>query len=931
MKYDLYINNELCDLDSDSLIVLTYTMELLTNPTAVKNNYSHTVELPQTERNDVIFSHFYRNDYKAGNTNFAPLQQVPFAIYNELGEIAERGYIKLDEVAIDNTSYKYKVTLYGGLGSFFYAMSANANGDALKLGDLQYMSDIANETQLNFPITASYITSAWSNLENGAERYSVINFAPAYNGKPSGDFDAQTAIYLAQRSEIENDKSPLLNPVYGFGDLTIDKMTPTSLSYVVNSSGKNTPEIFATKVKLAKDFTEWETKDLRAYLQRPVLSIRKFFEAVQRRANDAGYTLNLDSGFFNDNNPYFAKSWLTLPSLQTLTKEGKQGQAQLSAVLNIDGTATTQEIAINTELPSLTGYEYGIDFENVKVYIPQISIAVDNSEISKNVTELRFDGSLLSIDEGQPHYDRACVAWFVQAYAIDANGNIMGVSDVTIVGKYADYTSEDIATFAGFEPLTVAGGSVGYKFANDNKLRKTEIGTATTTFNCVSNIELNIETAPNADTIMLKVTKAVWLGKDNAPANVLFATGVLAQQITYSGVDSSVYGTAEVTANETVRSGSIINKSDLLDIGKTPLDLLLSYAKLFGLQWLYDRNDNSVTLMQRTDFYKGGSAVDWSDRIDQSKEQTVTPYEFDKRYYDFELETVGEWADAYEEKYGKVYGAQRVNTGYTFDNENKNLLDGNSLKGCAEVLEQSKYYNNITENDQICPSVFLEGGEYTTYTDGETSTEQIQTPTNSASIEYMQEGLQGYDLIAKPQLHTADNSAIDEGLMLLLYNGSFSTIGTPYERFRLTDDVPEMAILNEGKLCWLLEGAWRNFAPRIVPMPHFVRASDGVSLDMGVPQELDNPDPDTKAVQNSIYSQYWRDYLGDRYDQNSRVLSCYVDLQGVQVRNALFRNFYYFDNAVWVLNKITNYSLTTTGTTKCEFVKVQDIKNYKGE
>ena len=98
---------------------------------------------------------------------------------------------------------------------------------------------------------------------------------------------------------------------------------------------------------------------------------------------------------------------------------------------------------------------------------------------------------------------------------------------------------------------------------------------------------------------------------------------------------------------------------------------------------------------------------------------------------------------------------------------------------------------------------------------------------------------------------------------------------------------------------------------------------------MGVPKEIDNPNPNIEAVQNSIYAQYWAKYIADRYNENSRVLTCYVDLRGLQIGNNLFRNFYFYDNAVWVLNKISNYSITTEGTIECEFVKVQDVKNYK--
>ena len=42
----------------------------------------------------------------------------------------------------------------------------------------------------------------------------------------------------------------------------------------------------------------------------------------------------------------------------------------------------------------------------------------------------------------------------------------------------------------------------------------------------------------------------------------------------------------------------------------------------------------------------------------------------------------------------------------------------------------------------------------------------------------------------------------------------------------------------------------------------------------------------------------------------------------------LLRRFFWYDNSLWVLNKITNYSLTTYDPAECEFVQVRNIENY---
>jgi hypothetical protein len=40
------------------------------------------------------------------------------------------------------------------------------------------------------------------------------------------------------------------------------------------------------------------------------------------------------------------------------------------------------------------------------------------------------------------------------------------------------------------------------------------------------------------------------------------------------------------------------------------------------------------------------------------------------------------------------------------------------------------------------------------------------------------------------------------------------------------------------------------------------------------------------------------------------------------------RKFYWFNNAIWILNKVDSYDVNDFGTTRCEFIKVQDTNNY---
>ena len=101
------------------------------------------------------------------------------------------------------------------------------------------------------------------------------------------------------------------------------------------------------------------------------------------------------------------------------------------------------------------------------------------------------------------------------------------------------------------------------------------------------------------------------------------------------------------------------------------------------------------------------------------------------------------------------------------------------------------------------------------------------------------------------------------------------------------------------------------------------------SLDIGMPRQLDIPGIYYREGV-TIYDIAWKAYIADRYDVDTEVMRCRVDFRGIglQVGNGLLRRFYYYDGSLWVLNKITNYSMTTYDPVECEFIRVQDKANY---
>jgi hypothetical protein len=141
-KISLYIGDLLVDLDDQSFILFNYTMDDLENPTIVKNSFSQQITLRGTPTNNKVFGYYFRPDRRISNaggetgSDFNASQKTPFTIYNEMNEVIESGYVKLDSVATMKVP-EYKVTLYGGLGSFFYSLSYDEQGNKRSLASLQ--------------------------------------------------------------------------------------------------------------------------------------------------------------------------------------------------------------------------------------------------------------------------------------------------------------------------------------------------------------------------------------------------------------------------------------------------------------------------------------------------------------------------------------------------------------------------------------------------------------------------------------------------------------------------------------------------------------------------------------------------------------------------------------------------------------------------
>ena len=81
---------------------------------------------------------------------------------------------------------------------------------------------------------------------------------------------------------------------------------------------------------------------------------------------------------------------------------------------------------------------------------------------------------------------------------------------------------------------------------------------------------------------------------------------------------------------------------------------------------------------------------------------------------------------------------------------------------------------------------------------------------------------------------------------------------------------------------------------------------------------------------SNCYNIYWKKYIEEITDKNSRILECYLALRPYDYAELSFRKNYYIDGAYWRLLKVTDFDGNSESTTKCEFLKVEPKDAFVG-
>lgn len=814
--------------------------------------------------------------------HFNPMKRVPFLLYvDEM--VVERGYCQLVAINRKSRGYTFSLSLFGGLGEFFYNLQTDADGETKSLADLDFGQD------LGFTINAAKVQEVWDDLIAG--NLPTIGFVPMHNGAPAS-VDGKKAL------------------IKGGG-------LPTS---IVDGSDTYSQKLGYILASLERKYTEWEIGDLRSYLQRPALRFKDFLAAVCNPANNGGWTVNLDSGFFNEDNPYYEKTYLLLPQLNVEESTDEIcDDGSVQAVSDYPTTATKVKtlqpvsscLSLDRTYIDLSG---SASNAYVKVSLP----------IQLAVTGLTNQGDLYLTNRVSHHTENKTICMMAAAY--DEGGSLLAVSNRYVftskshrnetgdVKKPAAPVATTDAQIDGY--FTYQGGE--YVFRTDDNAANIfalVIDKIPRPSSSAHKIQVRFYIQMTTDGIPTLNTKRKGENSSNVNvSNTQFSCRLLAG----SNNNLSLVEPTQYASDSRVSQEALLNSLE-----QSPLEILLSYTKTFGLMWIQDNLQNSVSLYKRENYYTG-EVSDIHNRIDYGKGWKATPVSAESNNYTLENEyPETTLSKAYESDYGRTYGGVRLKVGYDFGKEKIETMEKVELKGYVEGALSGSGYWKYRNADGNLPSPIADGMKVTYYKEsgGETQTKDVEynlfnvtaiTKTNSPAL--------GVACLNED----GEEKAVEVAPALVMLQG-----GAMGGTFYLSDDVAAMATLNNGP-CWI----WDE-SRAVARIPRFARVAtfDGetYSLDFGTPRMTYYIPEVSLAPEQAVYARYWEKYLTDLLDRNTKKVECYVVFPPHLDMRQEMRKFYLFDRTLWVLNKVTDYDATKEASVKCEFIRVNLKGNYVNE
>lgn len=316
---EIYIDDRKLDLKEDIDVNFTYTSIDTMNPSAVKNSFSKTVNIPSTPNNDEIFGHIWRFDSYITSSNpnnytgvyYDPHKRTPFYIMRD-GAVVENGYCVLESISIVENEKTYNLNLFGGLGEFFFNLMYDEEGKEKNLTDLYWkwipmisvdsldweddpLTEDEENSSVLYRLNSANVCGSWplfdpnDNLAYDSKSFicSDIMFVPMYYGYNNDFISNKILVNDYQRNNsgsttIQNQWNKYLPVQYQEDDETYELYEEdTDNKYGI--------------IETPRDLDPSEARDFRVTNMPMAIRLSKLMNRISDPENNGGYTVVWDS------------------------------------------------------------------------------------------------------------------------------------------------------------------------------------------------------------------------------------------------------------------------------------------------------------------------------------------------------------------------------------------------------------------------------------------------------------------------------------------------------------------------------------------------------------------------------------------------------------------------------------------------------------
>ena len=361
-------------------------------------------------------------------------------------------------------------------------------------------------------------------------------------------------------------------------------------------------------------------------------------------------------------------------------------------------------------------------------------------------------------------------------------------------------------------------------------------------------------------------------------------------------------------------------------------DLLLSTLKLFNLVAVPDpTNPRNIIIRERDDFFDDGDVLDWTNKIDISREQRIQPVrdpDVDRWVYSFK-EGKDFYSNQYRDLTDREYGDIKVNNNSEFGKDDKSNIDIIFEPTPIAKYEDGRVFNLVLtfpspsnkgkvviENTSDIRELTGEGQDITIVIEGMSYHRVIRRVEGSDTL-YLS------DPISQAERDVTYGCVIHnryDRLSIPSYKGKDDNVGQdPVETN------PKLLYYSGTKSCnsYILTSISNEIGISEYPILHHLNAhpEDNPTFDynFGRPQrvffEVNN------YPTENIYTRHHEQTQQEILD-GSNILTVYVNLSNTDIVNLEYNNKIHIDGQQYRINKVIDYNLNKNQPAKIELIKL---------